>query len=97
MNSERDTGGPAFPSHGNMGEVTHEGMDLRDYIAIKELQVLTAQYTNSDWAESTKEFRDLPGRLGIAVHEFNEAEHKPLCIALRAYDYADAVLKVRKL
>lgn len=27
-------GGPAFPSHGTMGEVAHEGMTLRDYFAI---------------------------------------------------------------
>lgn len=28
-----NTGGPAFPSHGSMGEVAHEGMTLRDYFA----------------------------------------------------------------
>jgi hypothetical protein len=28
-----NTGGPAFPSHGSMGEVSHEGMTLRDYFA----------------------------------------------------------------
>ena len=27
-------GGPAFPSHGSMGEVAHEGMSLRDYFAV---------------------------------------------------------------
>lgn len=30
-----NAGGPAFPSHGSMGEVTHEGMTLRDYFAAK--------------------------------------------------------------
>jgi len=35
MNSKIDDGGPAFPSHGSMGEVTHEGMSMRDYIAAK--------------------------------------------------------------
>lgn len=33
--SEINTGGPAFPSHGSMGEVAHEGMTLRDYFAAK--------------------------------------------------------------
>lgn len=33
-----ETGGPAFPSHGSMGEVAHEGMTLRDYFAAKALQ-----------------------------------------------------------
>lgn len=28
-----NTRGPAFPSHGSMGEVSHEGMTLRDYFA----------------------------------------------------------------
>lgn len=32
--SEIKNGGPAFPSHGTMGEVTHEGLTLRDYFAI---------------------------------------------------------------
>lgn len=31
------TGGPAFSSHGSMGEVTHEGMTLRDYFAAKAM------------------------------------------------------------
>ncbi len=31
--NEIKTGGPAFPSHGSMGEVAHEGMTLRDYFA----------------------------------------------------------------
>jgi hypothetical protein len=33
-----NTGGPAFPSHGSMGEVAHEGMTLRDYFAAKAMQ-----------------------------------------------------------
>lgn len=32
-----DDGGPAFPSHGTMGEVTHEGMSLRDRFATEAL------------------------------------------------------------
>ena len=41
-------GGPAFPSHGSMGEVTHEGMTLRDYFAAKVVQ---AAITNPVGAE----------------------------------------------
>jgi len=40
--STKDTGGPAFPSHGSMGEVAQEGMTLRDYFASKALQGLLA-------------------------------------------------------
>ena len=29
----KDKSGPAFPSHGSMGEVCFEGMTLRDYFA----------------------------------------------------------------
>jgi hypothetical protein len=35
-----DGGGPAFPSHGTMGEVVCEGMSLRDYFAAKAIQAL---------------------------------------------------------
>ena len=40
--SNTNTGGPAFPSHGSMGEVAQEGMTLRDYFASKVLQGLLA-------------------------------------------------------
>jgi hypothetical protein len=40
--STTNTGGPAFPSHGSMGEVAHEGMTLRDYFAAKVMQGLLA-------------------------------------------------------
>ena len=40
MITDTNTGGPAFPSHGSMGEVAHEGMDLRDYFAAKAMQSL---------------------------------------------------------
>ena len=38
--SARADGGPAFPSHGSMGEVTHEGMSLCDYFAGRALQAM---------------------------------------------------------
>lgn len=36
--SDIKTGGPAFPSHGTIGEVAPEGMTLRDYFAAKAMQ-----------------------------------------------------------
>jgi hypothetical protein len=44
------TGGPAFPSHGSMGEVTHEGMTLRDYFAAKAMQGLLLD-DNGDFSD----------------------------------------------
>lgn len=38
MSAHPKDGGPAFPSHGSMGEVSHEGMSLRDYFAAKAMQ-----------------------------------------------------------
>lgn len=38
----KEDGGPAFPSHGSMGEVVQEGMSLRDYFAAAALQGLLA-------------------------------------------------------
>jgi hypothetical protein len=58
MNAQH-TGGSAFPSHGSMGEVTHEGMALRDYFAAKAMQGLLEltpqdkqQWTNKMIAET---------------------------------------------
>lgn len=45
-----NTGGPAFPSHGSMGEVAHEGMTLRDYFAAKALQ---CYMVNEVWNANT--------------------------------------------
>lgn len=38
--SAEDNGGPAFPSHGSMGEVIQHGMTLRDYFAAMAMHVL---------------------------------------------------------
>lgn len=35
--SKINTGGRAFPCHGSMGELTSEGMTLRDYFAGKAM------------------------------------------------------------
>ena len=37
MTTETKDGGPAFPAHGSMGEVTCDGMTLRDYFAAAAL------------------------------------------------------------
>ena len=34
---EKNNGGPAFPSHGSMGEVATDGISLRDYFAAAAL------------------------------------------------------------
>ena len=50
MTSHSDKhGGPAFPSHGSMGEVTHEGMTLRDYFAAKAMQAFCSRPESDDW------------------------------------------------
>ena len=40
--TSKDNGGPAFPSHGSMGEVVCDGMTLREYFAAKAMQSLVA-------------------------------------------------------
>ena len=46
-------GGPAFPSHGSMGEVVHHGMSLRAYFAgqtiggILQMELAVANVTGS--------------------------------------------------
>jgi hypothetical protein len=44
MSARIDNGGSAFPSHGSMGEVTHQGMSLRDYFAIRCFPVMYTRY-----------------------------------------------------
>ena len=48
--SNTNTGGPAFPSHGSMGEVAQEGMTLRDYFAAKAMQAMLTHPDSSDTA-----------------------------------------------
>ena len=57
----KDNGGPAFPSNGSMGEVTHEGMTLRDYFAAKAMQgFLSAAevWTASEISDASYELAD---------------------------------------
>ena len=54
-----DTGGPAFPSHGAMGEVAHEGMTLRDYFAAKAMPSIEPRdISNEDVAMFAYELAD---------------------------------------
>lgn len=50
-------GGPAFPSHGTMGEVVCEGMTLRDYFAAKAMQGMYASDTDSWNANGNEDAR----------------------------------------
>jgi hypothetical protein len=49
----RRNGGPAFPSHGSMGEVVQQGMTLRDYFAAKAMQGLLADEAYGNDQNST--------------------------------------------
>lgn len=78
--SARDNGGPAFPSHGSMGEVAQEGMTLRDYFAAKFMQGTVAN------AES---FASL-------LNAAENAEVGPTALlAMEAYAAADAMIAER--
>ena len=83
--SAQDNGGPAFPSHGAigevtrggmtlMGEVTHDGMTLRDYLAAK--------------AMSSEKWNFYNGH-----RETIDSLHAS---ATRCYQIADAMLEARK-
>ena len=55
----KDNGGSAFPSHGSMGEVSNEGMTLRDYFAAKAMQGILAGPCSREGVIS-KEWLDVP-------------------------------------
>jgi len=48
MSEQIKDGGPAFPSHGSMGEITGEGMNLRDYFAAKAFPAVLAAYVEAN-------------------------------------------------
>lgn len=62
----KDNGGPAFPSHGSMGEVVCEGMALRDYFAAKAMQGLI-EYSGQNLPPKT------PDRLSAMAYEYADA------------------------
>jgi hypothetical protein len=81
---------PAFPSHGSMGEVAHEGMTLRDYFAAKALpisyQFWMNDYYHPDAVDAEMRAEDDRG-------EFDK-DMKTL-VAETAYELADAMMEAR--
>ena len=76
-------GGPAFPSHGTMGEVAHEGMKLRDYFAAKALPEFIRQSDDV----GMQIIRDTLKKEGLS--------NVYALVARRSYDLADAMLAER--
>ena len=79
MSDRRDNGRPAFPSHGSMGEVTHEGMTLRDYFAAKAMAAFICEPVEGTGSA-----------LFYDIHELTCA-----AISSAAYKMADAMLEKR--
>lgn len=71
----------AFPSHGSMGEVAHEGMTLRDYFAGQAIAECLRVA-----ADQTPQQRDADMRLSVL---FGKA-------GIYAYAMADSLLKARQ-
>jgi hypothetical protein len=98
MKSEQpiDDGGPAFPSHGSMGEVVTEGMSLRNWLAGQAVPGLIEGY---DFEMREKSLKDkVPFRTGFDdfAHPDSQttwAEH----LADDAYAIADAMIAARKI
>ena len=67
-----NTGGPAFPSHGSMGEVAHEGMTLRDYFAAKAMQGLIAHEERAKQIGSHN-LGDFDERVAVAAYRYASA------------------------
>lgn len=80
--NKKNTGGPAFPSHGSMGEVAHEGMTLRDYFAAHAPITLT----------DAVEFLDTYG--GEVVGPWRPEKVLQTLAELRV-EYADAMIAAR--
>ncbi len=85
--SNTNTGGPAFPSHGSMGEVAHEGMTLRDYFAAR--------------ASEEDIQRHLTGMVKVIVGQNEKGPIYEYQQAFRSreqarYRWADAMLEARR-
>lgn len=79
--SNTKTGGPAFPSHGSMGEVAQEGMTMRDYFAAKAMAVVMPMVVEEIRKRS--------------ISEADTTKLK-LVSAEACYGIADAMLKARE-
>lgn len=80
--SNKNTGGPAFPSHGSMGEVAHEGMTLRDYFAAKAM------------AHMSLPTRGFTGNNSWRIEEIDGSILEGLSAV--AYRWADAMIAARE-
>jgi hypothetical protein len=76
------TRGPAFPSHGSMGEVVSEGMTLRDYFAAKAIAALISEPPTG-------------GCASITSRHCNKNDGELEQLADVAYRVADAMLAER--
>ena len=73
--SEIDSGGKAFPSHGTMGEVTHEGMTLRQWFAGMALQVITKNISLEDFVSlQPQELADVAFKIADAMIRAGKGE-----------------------
>ena len=69
--SNTNTGGLAFPSHGSMGEIAHEGMTLRDYFAAKAMQGFAAM--DDDGFSSIEKMAEVSYKWADAMLKAREA------------------------
>jgi hypothetical protein len=83
-----NTGGPAFPSHGSMGEVAHEGMTLRDYFAAKASEDDIRANIEGPMQECIVEGSDGRKHITHRTVKYTREQAK--------YRYADAMLKARE-
>ena len=74
-------GGPAFPSHGSMGEVVQSGMSLRDYFAAAAMQGMCSD------AQIIQALRQVSKDIQIS---------EAATMGKVAYGYADAMLAARE-
>lgn len=88
MSNEFNTGGPAFPSHGSMGEVVQEGMTLRDYFAAKATEEDIKAHREGSMEEHIAV--DGTGRKYITHRNTRYTREQA------KYRYADAMLKARE-
>lgn len=90
MNNEAtqpiDDGGSAFPSHGSMGEVVHDGMSLRDWFAGQAMNMLLGGY-DRDARRFKESLLHKPDPEGSSHAEM---------LAGDAYIIADAMIAARK-